>query len=167
VTAASSAKFCDRWNDLLHEPVRLIKEAEARRRDAAGEPYVVILGANDKPESLVEVNWSNAYIGTWFMDDEMRRHVKYSFTKLDDSTLFLDEIRVWEYPEGAKGGLSSATKLTSFSYDQDGIAHETIDGSAAGTVETISRPDVPLDINWEPVPEFGDWESISRWDRTN
>jgi hypothetical protein len=165
VTAASSAAFCDRWNDLLHEPIRPIKEAEARRRDGAGEPYVVILGTKDKPESLVEVNWSNDYIATWFMDDELRRHVKYSFTKTDKSTLFLDQIKMWDYPEDAKDGLSSATKVTSFSYSQDGVAHETIDDSAAGTVETISRSDVPLNINWEQVPEFGDWASISRWDR--
>jgi hypothetical protein len=61
----------------------------------------------------------------------------------------------------------SATKVTTFSYGRDGVAHEVIVDSVANTEETISRSDVPLDINWEPVPEFGGWASVSRWDRSS
>jgi hypothetical protein len=93
VIDASVTSFCDRWNGIRHEPIGPIDEREARRRDGAGRPYVVVLGDKGKPESLVEVNWSNDYIAAWFMDENLRRTLKYSFRKVDKKTLFLSQIR--------------------------------------------------------------------------
>ena len=35
----------------------------------------------------------------------------------------------------------------------------------ADEIRNIKYRDVKLDINWEPVPVFGDWEAIARYDR--
>lgn len=126
---------------------------------------MVVLGNPEQPGSLIEVNWSLDYLGTWFLDDKLRRNLKYSFARVDPKTLFLEQIMLWEYPEDAVRDLYTATKVTTLSYRQDGIVHEAIDDSIAETVEVISRSDVPLDINWEQVPKFGDWSGIARWDR--
>jgi hypothetical protein len=165
VTSAAQVVFCERWHSTRHEPVGELSEAQARRRDSAGEPYLVVLGDKNRPDSLVEVNWSQEYLGTWFFDDKLRRYVSYAFRRISGTTLFLEQIMMWEYPDDAEDDLYTASKVTTFAYQEDGIAHEIIADSAADTEETISRSDVPLDINWEPVPEFGDWTRVSRWDR--
>jgi hypothetical protein len=55
--------------------------------------------------------------------------------------------------------------VTTLTYSHDGVVHEGIDDLVAETAEVISRSDVPLDINWEQVPEFGDWSRVARWNR--
>ncbi len=51
---------------------------------------MVVLGDQRRPDALIEVNWSLHYLGTWFLDDKVRRNLKYSFTRVDAETLFLD-----------------------------------------------------------------------------
>lgn len=150
---------------MRHEPIDVISKAAAKKRDVAGKPYLAVLGEATRPDALVEVNWSQEYLGIWFLDEKLRRNASYAFRKIDDVRLFLEQITLYEYPERAEDDLYTAEKVTIFAYEEDGVAHEIISDAKAGTEETISRSNVPLNINWEPVPEFGDWESISRWDR--
>jgi hypothetical protein len=138
-----------------------MSESAARRRDARGWPYLVVLGDQRRPDALIEVNWSLDFLGTWFLDDKLRRNHHYSSARVDTKTLFLEQIMLWEYPEDAVGDLNTATKIITLTYNEDGIVHEAIGDSVAGTVEVISRSDVSLDINWEQVPEFGDWSRVA------
>jgi hypothetical protein len=165
VSATPAAVFCERWHGREHRPSGVISEAAARRRNGRGRPYLVVLGDQRRPGALIEVNWSLDFLGTWFLDDMRRRNLKYSFTRVDAKTLFLEQIMLWEYPDDAVRDLHTATRVTTLTYNQDGIVHEAIDDSVAGTEEVISRCDVALDINWEQVPEFGDWSRVARWDR--
>ena len=126
---------------------------------------MVVLGDPERPDALIEVNWSLDFLGTWFLDDKLRRNLKYAFARVDAKTLFLEQIILWEYPEDAVRDLNTATRVTTLTYNQDGVAHEAIDDAVAGTVEVISRSDVALDINWEQVPKFGDWSRVARWNR--
>jgi hypothetical protein len=161
----ATAVFCERWQSREHRPSGVISESAARRRDGRGQPYLVVLGDRARPDALIEVNWSLDFLGTWFLDEKLRRNLKYSFARVNPETLFLEQIMLWEYREDAVRDLSTATKVTTLSYNQDGIVHEAIDDLVAGTEEVISRSDVPLDINWEQVPEFGDWSKVARWNR--
>lgn len=163
--AKPAAMFCERWHDREHRPSGVISESAARRRDARGQPYMVVLGDSERPDAIIEVNWSLGFLGTWFLDDKRRRNLNYSFARVDPKTLFLEEITLWEYPEDAVRDLDTATKVTTLSYQQDGVVFEAMDDSVAGTEEVISRSGVPLDINWEQVPEFGDWSRVARWNR--
>jgi hypothetical protein len=160
-----AAVYCERWHDGQHRPGGVISESAARRRDRRGQPYRVVLGDPQQPDAIIEVNWSLDYLGTWFLDDKLRRNLKYSFTRVDAKTLFLEQIILWEYPEDAIRDLNTATKITTLTYNQNGIVHEGIDDFVAETEEVISRSDVPLDINWEQVPKFGDWSGVARWNR--
>ena len=126
---------------------------------------MVVLGDRERPHALIEVNWSLDFVGTWFLDDKLRRNLKYAFARVDAKTLFLEQIILWEYPEDAVRDLDTATRVTTLTYNQEGVVHEAIDDSVAGTVEVISRSDVALDINWEQVPNFGDWSRVARWNR--
>jgi hypothetical protein len=165
VSTKPTAVFCERWLGGQHRPGGVISESAARRRDSRGRPYMIVLGNPERPDALIEVNWSLDYLATWFLDDKLRRYLKYSFTRVDAKTLFLEQIILWEYPEDAVRDLNTASKITTLTYRQDGIAYEAIDDSIAETGEVISRSDVPLDINWEQIPKFGDWSSVARWDR--
>jgi hypothetical protein len=165
VTINPAAVYCERWQDREHRPSDVITEVEARGRDSRGEPYLVVLGDPEQPDALVEVNWSADFLTTWFLDDKLRRNLKYSFARVDAKNMFLEQIILWEYPEDAVRDLDTAIKVTTLSYDQNGVVYETIDDTVAGTEEVISRSDVPLDINWEQVPDFGDWSGVARWNR--
>jgi hypothetical protein len=163
--AKSAAVFCERWHDEEHRPGGVISKSAARRRNARGQPYTVVLGNPKRPDALIDVNWSLDYLGTWFLDDKLRRNLRYAFARVDPKTLFLEQIILWEYPEDAVRDLNTATRITTLTYNQDGIVHEAIDDAVAEVEEVISRSDVPVDINWEQVPEFGDWSRVARWDR--
>jgi hypothetical protein len=160
-----AAVFCERWHDREHRPGTVISELAARHRDAQGQPYTVVLGNPDQPDAVIDVNWSLDYLGTWFLDEKLRRNIHYAFARVDSKTLFLQQIILWEYPDEAVRGIHTATKITTLTYDQDGIVHEAIDDAVAAVEEVVSRSDVPLDMNWEQVPEFGDWSRVARRDR--
>jgi hypothetical protein len=120
-----------------------------------------VLGDPHQPDAINEVNWSLDYLGTWFLDDKLRRNLNYAFTRVDAETLFLEQIILWEYPEDAVRDLNTATRVTTLTYNQNGVVHEGIDDLVAETEEVISRSDVPLDINWEHVPKFGDCAGVA------
>jgi hypothetical protein len=165
VSTQPAAVFCERWHGWEHRPSDVISESAARRRNRRGKPYTVVLGDQEHPDAVIEVNWSTDYLGAWFLDDNLRRYLKYSFRRVDAKTLFLEQVILWEYPEDAIRDLNTAAKVTTLTYNQDGIVHERIDDSVAGTAEVISRSDVAVDINWEQVPKFGDWSGVARWNR--
>ena len=142
-----------------------MSESAAQRRDARGLPYLIVLGDQERPDALIEVNWSLDFLRTWFLDDKLRRNLSYSFARVDAKTLFLEQITLWEYPEGAVRDLDTAARVTTLTYNENGVVHEAIDDSVTETEEVISRSAVPLDINWEPVPEFGDWSRVARRNR--
>ena len=164
-SAKATAVFCERWHDGEHRPGGVMSESAARRRDARGRPYMVVLGGQRRPDALIEVNWSLDFLRIWFLDDKLRRNLNYSFARVDAKTLFLEQITLWEYPEDAVRDLDTAAKVTTLSYSEEGVVREVIDDSVTGTVEVISRSDAPLDINWEQVPKFGDWSRVARWNR--
>jgi hypothetical protein len=93
--------FRERWHGGEHRPSGVMSESAVRRRDRRGQPYMVVLGDQERPDALIEVNWSLDYLGTWLLDDKLRRNLKSSFTRVDAETLFLEQIILWEYPEDA------------------------------------------------------------------
>jgi hypothetical protein len=72
----------ERWHGGEHRPSGVMSESAVRRRDRGGQPYMVVLGDQERPDALIEVNWSLDYLGTWLLDDKLRRNLKYSFTGL-------------------------------------------------------------------------------------
>lgn len=161
--------YCDKWNPLLRGPIRPISEAEARRRDSAGEGYTVLLGSSNAPDAILVVNRGNGVLAVSFLDDYQRRYLTYDFRQVDQGTLFMDEVKLWEYPPGDPdpdlGDFATASKITTYEYQQNGIVREIIHESGKDYSDIVDRSDVPLDINWERVPEFGDWASVARWNR--
>lgn len=157
--------YCERWNDLLHAPINVISVNEARRRHDAGGVYSVTLGDPTHPDAFIEANWALNYLGVWFFDEKCRRVLRYGFRRVSDEQMFMTELRVWEYPPEAGGSLNEANIIETVRYGQDGIVRHREKDKLAGEVRTKDIRNVPVDINWEKVPEFGHWESVARYDR--
>lgn len=162
---AETVTYCQRWNNKLHKPIEPLNPAAALRKDRAKEWYTAVLGDPAAPRCYVELAWENNHVGVWFLDDELRRNVHYSFTRLDETIMFMDAVGLWYYADGAGRSLGDASRIEMVDYSADGHVRRTsIDvPRKLETVEEFS--DVPLDINWEPVPAFGDYRSVTRLDR--
>jgi hypothetical protein len=156
--------YCELWSGKLRSPTGVLTEAEARDRDARGELYCVVLGDPAAPRIILEVAWMNAALGVSFFDEEGRMHTEYLFGKTDTGKLFMHNVTTWSYPEGARSK-SQASYIETAQFRPDGYASRTLENSSAGRIKKTEYTDVPMDANWEPIPEFGHWESVARYDR--
>ncbi|MDQ3641612.1 MAG: hypothetical protein M3450_09160 [Actinomycetota bacterium] len=74
----------------------------------------------------------------------------------------MDAMVRWHYSRRAGRSLDDASSIEKVVYKTDGyVRRKKIDvRKRRETMEEFT--DVPLDINWEPVPVFGDYRSVSR-----
>jgi hypothetical protein len=59
--------------------------------------------------------------------------------------------------------VSESSVMESLSYRPDGLVHQQRDDSSKSTVEEADYRDV--DVSSQPIPEFGQWDAIARFDR--
>lgn len=156
--------YCELWSSKRRAPTGPMSAEQARRRDANGESYCAVLGDPNAPESVIEVVPENKYFNVSFVDGEGRTGTAYGFEKIDNSRLFLSEITLWTYPQGARSK-SQASRVETFEFRPDGYAAQTVDDSSSDQIEKTEKTGVSVDANWEPVPEFGHWASLARYDR--
>lgn len=158
------ATYCEVWSDQLRSPTNVMSEGEAHDRDAQGEPYCVVLGDTSTPQAVLEVARKNSYLSVSFIDADGRTHTKYIFRGMENGELFLRQVTVWNYPDGAQFEFE-ASRIETAKFRPDGYASRTIDDSSTDQIEKTEYMDVPVETNWEPMPEFGHWESVARYDR--
>ncbi len=163
--AAEKITYCRRWNNKLIKPIEPLTPAEALRKDRGKEWYTVVVGDVAAPRCYVEVAWENDHLGVWFLDDKLRQSAHCSFTRLDDTTLFLDAVGCWYYPRIGGRSLADASRIEKVVYKTDGFVRRRTTDVRKKKVKIEEFTDVPLDINWEPVPVFGDYRSVTRVDR--
>ena len=157
--------YCDRWNGLLEEPIEPIDEAEARRRHDTGELYTAVSEESDKKRILVEVRLEKSYVGVRFLDDFGRNEYVFNFRKLDDR-MFLRKVISYGYGESEeRGGYARPLVIESFTYKPDGTARKEVTDTQKDEVTAEDRSAIDVNIHWEPVPAFGDYASIVRWNR--
>ncbi|MBC6451308.1 hypothetical protein [Actinokineospora xionganensis] len=169
VTAASVPRpitYCERWNSVLRKPITVLSDEQANARHQSGELYTAVIGDLGKPELLIEVRLERDYVGVWFFDeDSTLRVLKYTFKRTSPDTMFMTKVGTWSYAEDARQDLRGAHTIESVHYQSDGtVRQESTDVVAAET--TVSEySGVSVDINAEPVPVFGQWDSLARRDR--
>lgn len=161
---ALQVTYCELWSNKLRSPTDVLTEAEARDRDARGEQYCVVLGDPGAPQAILDIAWVNSALRVSFVDEEGRSHTEYLFRKMENGKLFMHDATTWTYPEGSRRK-SQASHIEEAQFRPDGYASRTIDDSSAGQIEKTEYTDVPVENNWEPMPEFGHWESVARYDR--
>jgi len=125
----------------------------------------VVLGDPTSPEKIIEVVWENDHVGVVFFDRLQRQAVHYSFRRIDDKTMFLTSITNWQYPDDNAKLINESCRIESIDYQSDGIVEHEVRDKQADEIRRTKYRDVNTDINWEPVPTFGDWASITRFER--
>lgn len=152
--------YCYEWNDLLAAPRDLYDEATARERHQQGQLYTAILGDLAVPHTLVEVRLEVPWIAVHFLDDQLRRQVMYAFGSVEGGRLFLEQYRRIEF---SNDGTKAAAEVVRF--NKDGLAEVRQRDASTNMVE---RSNVTADVseNWEPIPAFGDYRSIARFERS-
>lgn len=163
----TSATYCRRWNFDYHEPIDPCSVEEARARDRSGDLYTVVLAdaaGGSVPEAVVEIAWANDHAGVWFFDEFGRQSLNYAFRRIDDR-LFLHNMIEYGYPDEHAETLSGSTRTDEIRFSPDGLTKEIISDDVAREREIIERSDVDVSSHWEPVPAFGQWDSLARWDR--
>lgn len=158
--------YCRRWNFKRVRPIDPLTVEEARTRDEAGELYTVVIGDPAAPDRVIEVVRPD-HVGTWFFDRQQRRSLNYQFRRVDEKMMFLHRITRWAYPNDQARMLNESNLIETIDYEPEGIAHHTVRDEVAGEEKRTSYREVVLDINAEPVPSFGGWQSIARYDRVH
>lgn len=132
----------------------------ARKRHERGELYAAILGNPERPWAHLNVRLEVDYVGVTFLDEELREYLSYSFSDAPDGGgLFLGQ--------ATRRYFDSSGELAHdehYIFDWPDIAHVSKRDYVAKMRETY---DVETDMreNLEPVPAFGDYESIARYER--
>lgn len=96
--------YCEGWDQSAQRWVGRLHPDDARARDEAGEQYSVVLLADDTPRVIIDVAWSQHYLGVWTLDDALRRATHTDFRRLRDDQLFPVQEDRWHYPDGRREG---------------------------------------------------------------
>jgi hypothetical protein len=160
-TGTIPATYATEWSG---RPIQPVDEAtaRARHRPKATETYAVALG--EPVLVAIEVQDPHEFIGVIFADHLSRHRMQYFFRGADGQ-LFLTNIAEWEYAGDSDPDLG-APVVREWVFGQDGSLRITTFNKVLkeNLMETAKEP-VDVSDNWEPVPEFGDWASITRPDR--
>lgn len=161
-------EYCFKWNYADGGPGVPLTEDEARAKDAAGAEYTAVMPprAGSRSPVLVTPVWSSGVVAVTFLDDPGRKATEYTFMKKTDESLFLTRAHIWTYPNDEPGlRLSDSSSSETVQYREDGYVKRVVKNKAERSQETVEYTDVPVVHNWEPIPAFGDYRSIARFER--
>jgi hypothetical protein len=156
------------YNEQLREVVEPMSEDQARKQwETRGDPFEVLLGDPKQPQVSVQANSAEQVFLVYFYDEHGRRALSYTFAPREGrDELFLENITTWEWDDPSKSEMDEASVIDSYDYREDGYLRHTTDRADSDNYQVEEFSDVPLDINWEPVPRFGDWASLARYRRS-
>ncbi len=144
-----------------------IDETEARRRyrDPEGKLFTVVIG--EPVVVTINIRWETKSIGVRYVDSRGRFWKENSFDLKDDGRLFMSESMTWHYEADEPN--YKAPFITHWTLKDDGQFTIFERNKREGLVDTKEAVD-PLTPEetaqlWEPVPEFGDWSSLCRFER--
>ncbi|WP_341210491.1 hypothetical protein [uncultured Microbacterium sp.] len=163
------------WNQVRLRIGGVIGEEQARLRYLSGGKddwfsvgaYADGVPDGAAPEYTMEVTPQGGFISVSFYDQLCRVRFEFLFGKTDAGVMFLEEIYDFRYPdETTYYTRSGCVTNTNYRYRPDGSMHWRLTDKVANVTEQADYRDIDVSTHWEPVPEFGEWASITRFDRT-
>ncbi|MFC9669949.1 DUF4241 domain-containing protein [Streptomyces sp. NPDC056949] len=156
--------YAQAWDLETRVPWRPISVEEARERDAAGLPYVVIYGVagREAPLEVRLVSWRDHYVGLWVYDTQGRRTYNLDMRLLNDPMRLLHRYTAgWHYtgPEMAEFDEACPRITVELFPDGRGRRVEEPQGKRGGSHGTVPR--VRDDERWTVRPVFGEWPLFS------
>ncbi|MFJ2232645.1 DUF4241 domain-containing protein [Streptomyces sp. NPDC087859] len=134
---------------------------EAAARDAAGQPYAVVLRQTGSAEAVVaQVARARNYLGIAVYDARGRRFLEVDLRQLDADRLFLRRRSAWAYPDDLAPEFAPDAGRVTVSLWPDGRGSEVVEpqGDKGGARHTTAK--VPEEQRWFEVPGFGCWERL-------
>jgi hypothetical protein len=154
------------WNPELKEVIDPISEDQARKQwETGGDPFEIVLGDPADPTATINANSPSQGFLVNFLDELGRKELSYGVEHRDDGPMFVHSVTTWTWDTPDQRDPSEASQIETVDYRDDGYARKTVDRAGDANYHVTEYRDVPLDINWEPVPEFGDWASLARRNR--
>ena len=147
------AVYCDGWDDGIVNP---LTRTQAQARDAAGEPYSVVLLAADRRHAVLDIAWADGFCGLSRYDAAGRLISRHEFGRTPGE-LFLREARTWRGPDGIGAeefARTAARRRTSWQLSGRRTDVDEVDGSSH-SVTSDGSPPPRL-----PAPAFGRWQGV-------
>lgn len=161
------------WNVPYGELAETYTEDEARARDVAGLEYWVLVGDPQSPTVAMKVAVRRVHYAVYYLDDLRRMTTRTLFVPEDkenrsdpNGRLLLEQAHWKEYDHRDPPPQGQATLAGGMYLKHDGsfwATRETEHGNEAANEQL--PPDQAAYYLWEPVPAFGDWASILRFER--
>lgn len=156
--------YCTQWSRLGKHPHQVISEAEARRRHANGELYTAVLYDENRPRCFLEFSGARS-VCVEFLDASLRTYFHYSFQEKRPNELFISMSR---RPEFAND-VDEPDRATVLYFKTNGyltVVHYEANADGIGS-RIVGREERIVDVsrNWEPYPEFGDYQGLATLDR--
>ncbi|MGW0817677.1 DUF4241 domain-containing protein [Streptomyces viridiviolaceus] len=156
--------YAQAWDPNTRVPWRPISVGEARERDAAGLPYVVVYRAagREAPLEVRLVSWRDHYVGLWVYDSQGRRTYDLDMRLLDDPARLLRRYTVgWNYTGPAMAEFDEACPRITVELFPDGTGRRTEEPRGKGGCSYVTVPRVRDDERWTDRPVFGEWPLLS------
>ena len=153
--------YSRRWNDLRKQPLQPLDEDEAKRMHEKAEPYVAYVHDVDgRPDAVVELALFSPSVGVYFLDDRRQRSTYYAFTSDGAGNLLLDEFGWRSF--GPDGQITMSERHR---FSPDGVVSVTRSDFSTKEEKRWEEKLEDLSKLFEPIPAFGDYESITRYER--
>ncbi|MFD3667177.1 hypothetical protein [Streptomyces sp. NPDC058672] len=111
----------------------------------------------------MEIRLETGFTAVIFMDKLGRDELRYSFTVMNGA-LFLETVTIYDYGDSEeRGGYADAWRMESYDFTPDGVAVQEIE--VGDEVSSESRQGIDMTSNWEPLPQFGAYDSLIRRER--
>jgi hypothetical protein len=154
--------YCERWNPVKNAPLSPLSPDEARARHAQRKPYTVVVEEAGRTV-LVEMCFFKIFCHVAFLDDLKRESTVYSFVEHGDGRLFLQQVTLRRYEGDA--ARPTLTEVHMFTPD-GGLTVDIMTPRLGGThIERREHSGIDVTANDEPVPTFGDYRSLVRFER--
>jgi hypothetical protein len=174
------------WNNDLKLMIDPVSEEDARTIYEAGGEVMVAAGRaplsgvsadsdEEDPEDPEPAEWSlyaeldRGYVEVQFFSFFGTREATYGFDRQPDGLLFLTDVSEYEYERRTMDtGDDDWSTFTQYTFRPDGTSEEVAHVRTADGGEDVRRTErrgADLAEHWEPVPEFGRWDSITRRQR--
>lgn len=157
------------WNQTLRKMRDPISETVARQRFETGPWFSVarlrtdILGI---PIWSIELEPHGEVAKVLFYNTVGSIEKSHTFQRTSER-LFMEKSIKYHYPDDSCfARMNEADIVTVINYQPDGITYVTTDDITRPDIERTSYEGVNITPNWEPMPKFGDWESLARRDRS-
>lgn len=154
----STQEYCKRWFIAKQRPIDVMTSEDALKLHQSGEPYtVVIRDSEGQPQNLIDVA-NDTYLVSFF-DALKKVYLAYQFNVIEGK-LFLTFATHHEYDVET----GKEVEKSVYAFKTDGSLHIEKRDYITSEVATANN-DIDVSGNWEELPEFGSYESITKASR--